>query len=311
MNNKTIFVSIASYRDAELNPTIDSLLSNAANPNRIRIGVFAQVDFENEYHCIAKETEFIRQKVIDYRESKGACWARSKIQTDLMGNEDYYFQIDSHSRFVEGWDTKLIKLLETQGDNAVISTYPAGYDYPDILHPQNYIWFYCKTATSDKLPYIESYVKEFDNPPKPMELTAFIAGGFYFTHMATVRKVPYDPYLYFFGEEISLAARLYTHGFNVYIPNIPIMWHKYNTNNDKPVHWTDHTSHNELDNLSRARIQHLFSIKPSFDKDVTKDILKYNLGTVRSLRSYQVYSGFYFKTATIEEWCKTGKVMLT
>lgn len=129
--------------------------------------------------------------------------------------------------------------------------------------------------------------------------------------MATVRKVPYDPYLYFFGEEISLAARLYTHGFNVYIPNIPIMWHKYNTNNDKPVHWTDHTSHNELDNLSRARIQHLFSIKPSFDKDVTKDILKYNLGTVRSLRSYQVYSGFYFKTTTIEEWCKTGKVMLT
>jgi hypothetical protein len=35
----TIFVSIASYRDRELVKTVDSLISQAKNPNGLHIGI--------------------------------------------------------------------------------------------------------------------------------------------------------------------------------------------------------------------------------------------------------------------------------
>jgi hypothetical protein len=41
--------------------------------------------------------------------------------------EQYYLQIDSHSEFVEEWDTKLIKMIhDAPAKKPVISTYPPG-----------------------------------------------------------------------------------------------------------------------------------------------------------------------------------------
>jgi len=37
MKNKTIFIQIAAYRDPELIPTLDDLLSNAKYPDRLKI----------------------------------------------------------------------------------------------------------------------------------------------------------------------------------------------------------------------------------------------------------------------------------
>ena len=51
-------------------------------------------------------------------------------------NETYQLQLDSHHRFVEGWDTKSIKLLHScdAGEYSVLTTYADGYyteDYSD------------------------------------------------------------------------------------------------------------------------------------------------------------------------------------
>ena len=48
---------------------------------------------------------------VDFKESKGACWARNSLQQQYDG-EQYTFQLDSHHRFIEGWDTELINMLE-------------------------------------------------------------------------------------------------------------------------------------------------------------------------------------------------------
>ena len=52
---ETIFISIASYRDPELLPTLRDLLATAKNPNRLKIGVCWQYgadesieEFEND-----------------------------------------------------------------------------------------------------------------------------------------------------------------------------------------------------------------------------------------------------------------------
>ena len=39
----------------------------------------------------------------DYKQSRGACWARHEAQK-LYNGEDYVLQLDSHMRFVQGWD---------------------------------------------------------------------------------------------------------------------------------------------------------------------------------------------------------------
>ena len=61
---------------------------------------------------------------------------------------------------------------------------------------------------------------------KPMK-GAFIAGGFFFTKSDFIKEVPYDPNLYFIGEEISLGVRAYTHGWDVYYPNKVVIYHNY------------------------------------------------------------------------------------
>ncbi|RUS22027.1 LOW QUALITY PROTEIN: hypothetical protein BC937DRAFT_90615, partial [Endogone sp. FLAS-F59071] len=44
LSERTIFVSIASYRDPETHPTILSLLTSAAHPSRVRVGILYQDD---------------------------------------------------------------------------------------------------------------------------------------------------------------------------------------------------------------------------------------------------------------------------
>lgn len=306
---KTIFVSIPNYRDNEINPTIKSLISNADYPNRVRIGVLSQINKSLDQDCVALSDSRVDQIIIPYNEAKGCSWARSVIQSRLMGNEDYYFQIDSHSRFVKGWDTKLIELLDSVGPNAALSTYPVGYDLPEKLQEQRYIWLRCIKSFKEGMPSLSSLAKSFNDAPVKPELNAFIAGGFYFTSMDVAKKVLCDPYIYFLGEEIVFSVRLYTHGINVYSPNMPIMWHKYNTNDDKPLHWKDNENYHLIDAVSKDRIYHILGMKPSKNELVLKDIRKYGLGTVRSLKAYQHYSGYNFKTGEIQPWCKEGRVM--
>jgi [Skp1-protein]-hydroxyproline N-acetylglucosaminyltransferase len=40
---------------------------------------------------------------VSYKEAKNAYYARFRMQK-LYEDEEYYLQIDSHMRFVKGWD---------------------------------------------------------------------------------------------------------------------------------------------------------------------------------------------------------------
>lgn len=51
----------------------------------------------------------------------------------LWNGEEYWLQIDAHMRFVSGWDTKLMGMLETAEEmssfgKAILSSYPSGYE---------------------------------------------------------------------------------------------------------------------------------------------------------------------------------------
>ena len=102
---ETIFVQIASYRDPQLIPTIEDMLDKAKNPENLVVAITWQHSTDDEWDSLDKYSGDSRFKIIDkdYKESKGACWARNSLQ-QLYDNETYTLQIDSHTRFIKNWD---------------------------------------------------------------------------------------------------------------------------------------------------------------------------------------------------------------
>jgi len=81
-NTETIFVQIASYRDPELIPTLEDLLSKASNPDRLHICVANQFSEDDDFNLPDSYRNDERFTIIDipFKESKGVCWARNFVQ---------------------------------------------------------------------------------------------------------------------------------------------------------------------------------------------------------------------------------------
>src|SRR5271155_5114869 len=103
----TIFISIASYRDSQLGPTVHDCIAKADHPEELRFGICWQ-HAPDESLPFGDDARF-RVIDVDHMSSRGVCWARSEI-TRLVDDEDWYLQLDSHHRFVPGWDTELIAI---------------------------------------------------------------------------------------------------------------------------------------------------------------------------------------------------------
>ena len=131
----TIFVSIASYRDSVCSTTVESLFSMADNPKDVFVGICQQNNCNEDQECVNSNSSIISNYIknirtirIPHYEAKGPTWARYLCST-LWDGEKYYFQIDSHTKFIKGWDTKcinMINLIKNSGlsQRPVISHYP-------------------------------------------------------------------------------------------------------------------------------------------------------------------------------------------
>jgi hypothetical protein len=129
--------------------------------------------------------------------------------------------------------------------------------------------------------------------------------------MLSVRPVRYyrgssiRPLLYFFGEEITLAVRLWTYGWDLFYPNEPILYHDWKRKRRR-THFDDHHNWGELDALSVRRVRHLLGIEQSTDAAVLDGIENYGLGQKRSLDEYQRYSGINFLKRRLSPQAKQG-----
>ena len=125
MSNK-IFISIASYRDPVLLMTINSALENADNPDNIHFGLVVQ-DFDRDIPSFEKYKNISLIKMHP-RDAMGAGFARHKA-IDLLKDEDYFLQIDSHTIFAKGWDSIAINQLRYAQDislnkKVILSSFP-------------------------------------------------------------------------------------------------------------------------------------------------------------------------------------------
>ena len=296
-----IFVQIASYRDPELNNTLEDMLANADNPDKLVICIAHQFSKDDEWDNLDKYKDDKRFKIlsIPYQDAKGACWARNLIQQEY-DKEEYTLQLDSHHRFVKSWDTKVIKMYEKLRKNGsnkpLLTSYISSYDPKndpeeradkpwgmkfDRFTPEGVVFF---------LPY---WLDE-----KPLHA---IPARFYSAHMAFTtgkfcEEVPHDPEMYFHGEEISIAVRAYTNGYDIFHPNEIIAYHEY-TRVGRTKHWDDHKDWGESNTKSHKRMREILGIDgESCVPCVRNKIGVYGLGKERSLDEYEEYAGIKFKT---------------
>jgi len=305
MTNKTIFIQIASYRDPQLLPTLEDCLSKAKYPDRLRFGIAWQHAKEDTWDNLDEYKNDKRFRIIDinYKDSQGVCWARNQVQS-LYDNETYPLQLDSHHRFTQDWDETLIdmlKSLQAKGHKKpLLTAYIPSFDPDndpaarvqepwkltfDRFIPEGAVFF---------LPSAFNPAK--DNLNEPM-LGRFYSAHFAFTLGQFAKEVKHDPNYYFHGEEISIAARAFTHGYDIFYPHKVIMWHEY-TRKGRTKHWDDVPAWGNSNSRSHLRNRKLFGMDNEI-QDV--DFGEYGFGTERTLEDYEKFAGIDFSKRSITQ----------
>jgi hypothetical protein len=296
-----IFVSIPSYRDPECESTVKDLFAKAKRPEQINVVVVLQTLPEDN---LLFQHSQVRICLIDARYSKGVCWARA-LGYSLLAEEEYTLQVDAHMRFAKNWDELLLRQLSLcQSPKPILTTYCNAYDPPDIIKSVEPLFMAAEHFDESGLLH-QHAIEKRPRPDLPTR-TAFVSGHFIFGRSEWVREVPYDPWLYFSGEEQTLAVRLWTNGWDLFGPTKSIVWHKYYSPNSRPHHWNDVTEWGDMNTRSFQRMRHLLGIEQA-PADALVELDSYKLGNVRRFDAYKTFSGVDFSARTIAPHALAGE----
>lgn len=291
----SIFIQLASYHDFELGKTMYDAIYKSSKFHDIHFGV------HNSYY---KEKEMYIPQYPNLRlveslapENIGVGISRS-IANSLYDGQDYYLQIDTHTRFEYNWDEGLINLLErykTYGfEKPLLSMYPGTWRYNDNLKEVvDYSTEVTSTAFVDRPEMFEETMipNQKAVAPENWIYQKAIAGGFIFT-TGDYAELGVNEKIMFYGEEIIMAARAFTHGYNLLIPDKHYVYHLYYDadavfqKNMRRHTWKDFTEEwGKLELVSKAEVVDILS---------NKRIGPGALGTVRTLEEYGEYAGLDF-----------------
>jgi hypothetical protein len=309
----SIFVSIASYRDDELFPTLLDMVTQAQDPARIHITICWQDDnnidtfisqgmhLQSSQECqgyplyqLTYRGAHINVICVHYHQSQGVGWARALIGS-CFAHEDFFLQIDSHCRFIHHWDSEMIAMLTALrplSAKPLLSSYPPGYIPGEKTRDTNVNRLIFNGFTPEGLVHLSSAPCNASAPVRH----GYLAAGFIFADGHFAHAVANDPNIFFIGEEISMAARAFTHGYDSYAPHRVLLWHYY-TRTNSPKIWADHTEQAKLsgqvdagwwerDKQAKQHVLNLLNIAPA---SALSDGCQ--LGTQRTLREFEYRIG--------------------
>ena len=300
-----IFVQIASYRDPELSKTLKDMIAHATHPENLRIGIAWQHSDADDWDKLDdyKEDERFRILDINYKDSKGVCWARNAVQ-QLYDGEKYTLQLDSHHRFVKGWDEILINMLvdlQKQGSpKPLITGYIPSFDPendPEKRVPEPWKMNFDRFIPEGAIFFLPASFDSFNDKDRPVR-GRFYSAHFAFTIGEFCKEVPHDPNYYFHGEEISIAVRAYTHGYDIFHPNKVICWHEY-TRKGRSKQWDDDPVWPQRNNECHLRNRKLFEMD-GLTNDI--DFGPFGFGKKRTVEDYEKYAGISFKKRAVQRY---------
>lgn len=304
----SIFLSVASYCDPMLAFTVRRALATAREPAALHFGIVDQSPDDMprlaEADVAPARLSSVRVHPVDAR---GPCWARAVAMT-LYDGEDWFFQIDSHMDFEPGWDERLVRQAEALMPGrrgVVLSAYPN----PFVLENGEPVH---RAVTGKVLAHVVRPGTAFDpeHPVLPFEahpvdsdqpVPGFHLGaGCLFGPGSLVQLFPYDPFLYFHGEEQAFSLRLFCQGWDIFhMPGLPV-YHLYNNPEAgapaRPMHWdAAHEARRSIgwwlfEQRSRKRLAKLVAGEP---------LGVYGLGRVRSVADYADFCGIDYAARTL------------
>ena len=291
---KSIFISIASYRDPDLVSTVSDCFSKAVSKDKLFFSVVSQAEDDEHPDLSFIPTNQLRYTKMHWSEARGACFARSISSQDI--NTQFFLQIDSHSRFKPSWDFTIVgsylNVSKYWGKEIILTNYPDPFeigedgcvkliDYKDLRKLDAYwddgskmvqAWYDWPNTVNDKVG----------------DEVYFLSGNSFFCPSVVMEKVPYDKELYFTGEEPSMALRAYTRGIKLISPVVKYMYTNYNRENPpRRLHWKDHP---DWWNLNKSSYQRLAKIMTG---DTSLGV--WGIGSVELFKKYQERSGVYLE----------------
>ncbi|MES2442404.1 MAG: GlcNAc-transferase family protein [Pseudomonadota bacterium] len=296
----TIFVSIAAYRDPELIPTIEDCLARARWPGELRFGVCWQ-HAPGEARPRPLDRGRMRLLDIPWQHSQGACWARAECMKLYQG-EDWFLQLDSHHRFVQDWDALLLdQAARTGAAKPLLTTYGKPFDPAAPLPPGVPTSIAMPAFRRDGIPVFQCRLRPDWLDGAPVR-ARFLSAHLLFAPGSFVAEVAYDPELYFYGEEITLAARAFSHGYDLFHPGAHVLWHQ-EPRRVTPLHWEDHVAAavavtaRERDAASLAKVRAFLTRPP---------VGAFGCGTSRNFQQYESYVGVNFRRRYIGPAARRG-----
>ncbi len=262
-----IFVSLAAYRDPDLINTVRSIYTKATHKDRLFFSLVSHEGEECNFDFSFIPKHQLSYQKIDYRLADGACSGRHLANSLLSKQYKYFLHTDSHSRVADGWDETLIdtynRLSCVWGDLLILTKYPHGFTFDwdnggvekfstdEDFYKAGPIW-----REAEQLYLLEW--EPLEDKVNGDKAYAFCA-NFAFGSSEAFMRAPYDPYIYFLGEEISLGIRLILNGVTLIAPPVNVLWTNFDRDNGRiNFHWIDNQLWGVRDAQSRVRLAQLF-----------------------------------------------------
>ena len=215
----SIFVQISAYQDHELHKTIKDCINKSSGNNEIHFGINLVFKEDN---ILIPEVPNLKIKKSEAPLNLGVGVGRY-IANRLYDGEDYYLQVDAHTRFIQNWDDSIIEsynLYKEHGCNPVLTAYPSAYWYEneeevfDSVPDINAIDFRMEDVELfKKTKFLHQYSKKAEGSI----FTKSISGGSVFSS-GSISSISPNKKMFNWGEEMLYAARLFTHGYDLMIP---------------------------------------------------------------------------------------------
>jgi glycosyltransferase involved in cell wall biosynthesis len=279
------------------------MLDNAKFPKNLVIGICNQYNNDDDFN-IDKYRKDNRFKIIDIldSDSKGVCWARNQVQ-QLYKNEKYTLQIDSHMRFAPNWDVEMIdmiKKLQKKGfKKPLLTGYVSSFDPDnDPKGRANDPWrmVFDRFIPEGAVFFLPETIPGWKDLKEPVT-ARFYSAHYCFTLGEFSKEVQHNPEYYFHGEEISIAVRAFTHGYDLFHPHKVLIWHEY-TRKGRIKQWDIDKEWYKKNETSHRLNRQLFGM----DGEEMIDLGKYGFGTERSLKEYEIYSGLRFSKRAVQQY---------
>lgn len=289
----SIFVQIPVYHDLEITRTIKDCLKKSSGKHIINFGVHLSYFKNNDIDI--PEASNIHYSTSLAPSNIGVGIGRY-LANEFYNGEDYYLQIDSHMRFEEFWDDILINnylKYKSSGANPVISAYPGAYDYDgfevNILNSKSHVSY---TDFVPELSFQDNYVPHqravgnFSNNVFSKSVSAAVVFG-----SGDLALIKPNKKIFFWGEEVLMALRLYTHGFDIMLPESQLFYHLYYDHSKGHKNLRRQVSEDfpkecrDLERVSQNELKRIIFERPIGDQE---------LGSKRTLEEYEQFAGINF-----------------